>query len=115
MRGFWILVLPCLGCSLSQAPPAGRQLYVGTVVGTEDVVAAVSEAGNVTVYVCGGADDFATHTHWFSGAHDEQGRLALDAGGGWSIRGTLDFETAFGEISGPDTANVTWSAARAGD
>lgn len=99
-RSFCALVaLAIAGCSDDGQPGPARQ-RVGTAASSDVVFAAVVE-DDISVYVCGGATTFATHTRWFRDValgDDGSFEATLD---GWTITGTADDDAITAELVGP--------------
>jgi len=85
----------------------GRQVFVGTVNGTNALAAMVSENGKVSMYVCGHGDTLESHTRWFNGDSNGQGFI-LDTGG-WKSEGTFTAETATGTLTDPEGNSTDWA------
>lgn len=94
-----LLSLAIVGCSDDgQLGPARQR--VGTAT-TGDVVFAAVVEGDISVYVCGGATTYATHTRWFRDlalADDGSFEATLD---GWTITGTAEDDAITAELVGP--------------
>jgi len=92
-------------------PPAAPQTFVGAIDGTDAAAALVASNGSVLLFFCGGAQSYATLTHWLRGSGVSlAGSFTLDdatwkvtgapaSGGGFS--GTID--------PGGNAAPMTWS------
>ncbi len=113
LRGPLALTALCLagsslwGCALE---PEGHVAMTGVASGTDAVVGASASADRITVYLCGGEADVATRTHWFEGAIQSSGAIAIDTGDGWRLEGVADGEGARGVVHTPDGDLLHWSA-----
>lgn len=93
-----------------QLGPATQR--VGTAT-TGDVVFAAVVDDDISVYVCGGASTFATHTRWFRDlALDDDGgfEATLD---GWTLSGIAEDDVIRADLVGPaETLTLEGRAAR---
>jgi hypothetical protein len=102
-----LLVGAAFGCGGGDAVQE-RAVFVGAAADSEAKVAAVRRGDAFTLYVCGGADDIAVHTHWFSGTLTDDA-LSTSAPDGWEARGAFDESGAHGTFSAADGSTLTWS------
>ncbi len=106
----WVFAI--VGCSDDgQIGPARQR--VGTATSGDVVFAAVVE-GDISVYVCGGATTYATHTRWFRDlalADDGGFEATLD---GWTITGVAEDDAIAATVVGPadETIELDGRAAR---
>ncbi len=92
------------GCGDQADAPA----FVGAVTGSDAVVGVVSEAGQATLYVCGGPTSYAHLTRWFTGVTSADGALQLQSAGGWAVTGNR--ADGSGTITGPGGETHAWTA-----
>jgi hypothetical protein len=107
-RGGWFLWAAT--ASLLAGCGQGAQTFVGTVEGTDAVVGAVTEDGQVTFYLCGGKTTFQPFTRWFSGAAAADGAFSLAStrnGTTFGLTGSL--AAGSGTIT-TGTQTLSWSA-----
>ncbi len=109
-----LLVCACGGRVASEdaaatEAPAHDEVYVGTVFGTDAVVAVVIEGSNVIAYVCGGAKTLASHTRWFSGTGDASAPIRLSTDD-WTFAATASGSVARGTLTHGSDAPLTWTA-----
>ncbi|MEW6742092.1 MAG: chitobiase/beta-hexosaminidase C-terminal domain-containing protein [Planctomycetota bacterium] len=92
-----------------EAPPA--RAFVGTVEGSDAVVALIADDEQVTAYVCGGPRSLSTHTAWFLGPL-ASGRFELSTGerGEEMLRGEIVAGQARGALRLSDGGEHAWSA-----
>ncbi|WP_437741166.1 hypothetical protein WME73_37780 [Sorangium sp. So ce302] len=96
----------CAGCAADpEAPPP--EISVGTVDGTDAVLALVRGEGTVTLYVCGGVSSYAIMTRWFEGAEDPSGAFSLESDG-WMA--TADPGGESGRLRTPEGAELAFRA-----
>ncbi|WP_433929116.1 hypothetical protein AB3662_36470 [Sorangium cellulosum] len=99
--------LLCAGCAADPADHEGpaTETSVGTVDGSDAVVAVVRGEGEVTLYVCGGASSYATMTRWFDGPAEANGAFSL-SNGGWTARAEPGGDA--GTLRSPDGAELAF-------
>jgi hypothetical protein len=108
------VVLACtLGaCGSSKTggpPPAAPQTYVGTIDKTDAVAGAVAANGSALLFFCGGAQSYATLTHWMRGSVSLDGPFTL-TDGTWTAKGQPGSAGISGTIDpGGGQALLTWS------
>ncbi|WP_437544600.1 hypothetical protein WME97_36275 [Sorangium sp. So ce367] len=96
----------CAACAADpEAPPP--EISVGTVDGTDAVLALVRGEGAVTFYVCGGVSSYATMTRWFEGPEDPSGAFSLESDG-WTA--TADPGGESGQLRTPEGAELAFRA-----
>ncbi|WP_437852444.1 hypothetical protein [Sorangium sp. So ce363] len=96
----------CAACAADpEAPPS--EISVGTVDGTDAVLALVRGEGTVTLYVCGGVSSYATMTRWFEGTEDPGGAFSLESDG-WMA--TADPGGESGRLRTPEGAELAFRA-----
>lgn len=96
----------CAGCAADpEAPPP--EMSVGTVDGTDAVLALARGEGTVTLYVCGGVSSYATMTRWFEGPEDPGGAFSLESDG-WTA--TADPGGESGRLRTPEGAELAFRA-----
>ena len=90
---------------------ARQDVYVGSLEGTDAVVAVVVEGSDVVAYVCGGAKTLATHTRWFTGTRQDDGPIRIETDG-WALAGAFDGTRVEGTLAGDHQAPQKWTAQR---
>ncbi|WP_437981423.1 hypothetical protein [Sorangium sp. So ce117] len=96
----------CAACAADpEAPPP--EISVGTVDGTDAVLALVRGEGAVTLYVCGGVSSYATMTRWFEGTEDPSGAFSLESDG-WTAIADPGGES--GRLRTPEGAELAFRA-----
>jgi hypothetical protein len=101
------LLFPLLaGCGDEPNAPA----FVGQVASSDAVVAAVHADGQLSFYVCGGAQTYAHLTRWFSGAETADGSFHIE-NAGWTLTGNLT--AGSGTLDGPGGETHAWTIAPA--
>ncbi|WP_437974310.1 hypothetical protein WMF11_38135 [Sorangium sp. So ce295] len=102
-------VLGAVLCAACAADPEGPppEISVGTVDGTDAVLALVRGEGAVTLYVCGGVSSYATMTRWFEGPEDPSGAFSLESDG-WTA--TADPGGESGRLRTPEGAELAFRA-----
>ena len=91
------------GCGDETVAPA----FLGQVSGTDAVVGAVSEGGQIAFYVCGGPSSYTRLTRWFTGDVAADGSIDLQTTG-WTLTGNLGGGS--GTLAGPDGETHPWAA-----
>jgi hypothetical protein len=105
------LTLTLTACGSEPAPAA----WVGSVSGSDVVVAMANEKGALRAYVCGGATTYASHSRWFQGSADSGSGAFEAARDGWSIAGETSAETASGTITAPGGEVLSFAATAASE
>ncbi|MDC0685925.1 hypothetical protein [Sorangium atrum] len=96
----------CAACAADpEAPPP--EISVGTVDGTDAVLALVRGEGSVTLYVRGGVSSYATMTRWFEGPEEPSGAFSLESDG-WTA--TADAGGESGRLRTPEGAELAFRA-----
>jgi hypothetical protein len=68
---------------LTACGKGGASTYVGKVTdpGADAVIGAVSDGAEITVYLCGGPNSYATDTRWLRGPVDAAGAFSVESEG----------------------------------
>ncbi|MFO0592322.1 MAG: hypothetical protein U0441_32555 [Polyangiaceae bacterium] len=88
--------------------------YVGAPKGNDLAFGIVSGEGAVVAYVCGGSSTYATHSRWFTGPLDADGKFSAEADG-WTLSGTIgaaDSDSVTATLVAPDMTSSDLSASR---
>ena len=99
----------CASAASSAAARPAERSFIGTVPGTDAVVALVATDTSATFYVCGGPSTFGSLTRWFSGTADANS-LHLTSPDTATVEGTIDATTAQGTLNLPDGSTRPWTA-----
>lgn len=90
-------------------------LLLGKVHDSDALIALVFQAEELIVYVCGGSEDWQTHSSWFQGSWDAQGEFSLSGQDGLSIEGKWSGRAARGILRLTDGSTASWQALAAQD
>ena len=98
LLGIGFLGAPSCG-ALQNPPDQADLIYVGTVDNSDAMLAVVVRSNQVTAYVCGGAESYATITLWFSGTIGSDGAFSLQAAQGSTLRATANGAILTGTVT----------------
>ncbi len=106
------VVLVGVGCGgRIEAEPVGTasSTLIGSVAGSDAVVALVTDGAHVTFYLCGGPTSYVDLTRWFSGSVDGSALQASSTDQA-TLSGQVDGAGAHGTIVLPDGVTLAWTA-----
>lgn len=98
--GLWVLFQVALASSVQ----------IGKVNHSDALIAIVQNEENLLIYVCGGEQDWASHTSWFRGTKAEDGSFYLTGQDGLSISGQLAENAAKGQLILADGQTASWQS-----
>ncbi len=114
----WVLALAALAACSDDGLPSedDTRMRVGRATNgdREMAFAAAVEADTISVYACGGAQTFATHTRWFRDGGIDGGAFEMELDG-WTIAGSVAERTIDGMLTDPQGVDIPWQVEAVGD
>jgi len=103
------------GCGSRGGPeePAGSQVFVGEIAGSDALIALVVQDGQLVAYACGGPNTWGSHTGWFYGSVNAGQIGPTTAPNGHRLEGRLSGSSASGSFTLPDGTTLSWTAQQA--
>lgn len=90
-------------------------IQVGKVNQSDALIAIVQSPTGLLIYVCGGANDWSSHTSWFSGAINEDGTFTFAGQNGLSISGKVSEKASRGELYLANGDHTPWQSLAVSD